>query len=176
MTEISVIFTSRGRPGEPPEAVGSLLGQAPTPARSRSSSQRPGRPGHPTAARVAGARCWVAPERYGYTGLHLYLNELAKLAEGAWCQWFNDDMRMQTWNWDTAVRQNRPAILWPSANHCHHANICPAWPKAWSDALGHVTPTTHLDTYLQYLGEGLGRHDRIDGGNHPRPRGPDRQP
>jgi hypothetical protein len=75
--------------------------------------------------------------------------------------WFNDDMRAQTWSWDVAVRQNRPAILWPHANHCHHANICPIWPRAWSDAMGHASPTSHMDTYLQYLGEALGRHDKI---------------
>jgi hypothetical protein len=70
-------------------------------------------------------------------------------------------MRMQTPGWDTVVRGWRDAILWPNANHVPHANIVPAWPRAWSDAMGHVSPTMHLDTYLQRLGETIGRHDKI---------------
>jgi hypothetical protein len=162
VTEISVIFTSRGRPASLREAVGSLLYKAhDLPAIEVIVAADPDDPDTAAAAEEAGATCWVAPERYGYTGLHLYLNQLAKLASGRWCMWFNDDMRMQTWSWDTAISEHRPAILWPPANHVHHANICPAWPKAWSDAMGHVTPTTHMDTYLQYLGDAVGRHDKI---------------
>jgi len=78
-----------------------------------------------------------------------------------WVMWWNDDMTMVTQGWDKVVRANRPAVLWPKANHVHHANIAPAWPKAWSDVMGHVSPTTHMDTYLQRLGEALGRHDRV---------------
>lgn len=161
-TEISVIFTSRGRPAALREAVTGLLALAgDMPAVEVIVAADPDDPDTVTSAGESGAACWVAPQRYGYTGLHLYLNELAKQAKGTWCLWFNDDMRMQTQGWDTVIRASRPAILWPSANHVQHANICPAWPRAWSDAMGHVTPTTHLDTYLQYLGEALHRHDRV---------------
>ena len=103
----------------------------------------------------------MAPERYGYTGLHRYLNELAKQASGRWLMWFNDDMLVETEGWDKVIRANREAILWPSANHVHHANIAPIWPKSWSDAAGMVTPTTHMDTWLQGVGDRLGRHDKI---------------
>lgn len=160
--KISVCFTSRGRPASLRETIGGLL----TMAHDMSEIEvivaaDPDDPDTATAADESGAKCWVAPERYGYTGLHRYLDHLATLATGEWCFWWNDDFRMQTWNWDTAVLGNRPAILWPAANHVQHANICPAWPRAWSDAMGHVSPTSHMDTYLQWLGETLGRHDRI---------------
>jgi hypothetical protein len=107
-------------------------------------------------------RVWVAPERYGYTNLHVYLNELARLASGEWLMWFNDDMRLLTAGWDDEVREHRPAVLWPRANHVHHANIAPAWPKAWSDATGHASPVSHMDTYWQRVGEALGRHDPVN--------------
>lgn len=108
------------------------------------------------------ASLWVAPERYGYTRLHVYLNELAKQASGTWLMWFNDDMRMVTPGWDDVIRNhNRQAVLWPHANHVHHANIAPIWPKAWADRLGYASPTTHMDTYLQRLGEAVGRHDPV---------------
>lgn len=104
---------------------------------------------------------WVAPERYGYTGLHRYLNELVSKAEGSWVMWWNDDMRMQTDGWDTIVVDSPQGVLWPHANHVEHANIAPIWPKAWSDAAGIVTPTTHMDTWLQYVAEQLGCHHKI---------------
>lgn len=163
-TAISVVLTSRGRPASLRAAVASLLHHADDPGRieviaaidpddTATAAAAPSLPPQVTL--------WTAPERYGYNRLHLYLNELAKMASGAWCLWFNDDMRMQTRGWDTVVRRNRPAVLWPHANHVHHANIVPAWPRAWSDAWGHVSPTSHMDTYLQYVGEALGRHDKI---------------
>lgn len=108
------------------------------------------------------ASLWVAPERYGYLNLHVYLNELVKQAHGRWLMWFNDDMEMKTPGWDDVVRyHNRQAVLWPHANHVHHANIAPIWPKAWADKLGYASPTTHMDTYLQRLGEAVGRHDPV---------------
>jgi hypothetical protein len=164
VTAISVIFASRGRPDSLRAAVGSLLHCADEPGEIEvivaidpdDTATAAAAPSLPPQVRL-----WTAPERFGYERLHDYLNPLAKMASGTWCLWFNDDMRMQTRGWDTVVRRNRPAILWPHANHVHHANIAPAWPRAWTDALGHVTPTTHMDTYLQYLGEALGRHDKI---------------
>jgi hypothetical protein len=163
MPEVSVVFTSRGRPESLKAAIGSLLDHAvqpddvevivaidPDDLAYKESINLPSQ-----------ARFWVAPERYGYNQLHVYLNELAVMALSPWCQWWNDDMRMQTRGWDEVISGHRPAILWPFANHVHHANIAPAWPRAWSDAIGHVSPTTHMDTYLQRLGEQLGRHDRV---------------
>lgn len=163
---ISVVFTSRGRPGDLVEVLEGLWDQATYPSELEMIvAVDP----DDDATRAAegdlppGARLWTAPERYGYTGLHLYLNQLATLADPAshWLMWFNDDMRLLTPGWDVIVREHRDAILWPRANHVHHANIAPIWPKAWSDAAGCVSPTTHMDTWLQRVGERLGCHDRI---------------
>lgn len=162
MTAISVIFASRGRPGSLAMTTGGLLDKATRPHEIEVIvAADPDDDATLDAPLPHGVRVWTAPERYGYTGLHHYLNALAKQAEGEWLMWFNDDMRMRTGGWDVIVRAEDPAILWPSANHVHHANIAPVWPRAWSDALGHVSPVTHMDTYLQYLGEALGRHVKI---------------
>ncbi len=159
---ISVLLPSRGRPESLSASVDSLFRLAHTSARMEVLvAADPDDPGTQVAAAQAGARCWVAPERYGYTGLHRYVNELATLAGGEWCLLWNDDMRMRSLNWDLAIRGHRPAVLWPTANHAHHANIVPVWPRAWTDAIGHVSVTSHIDTYLQYLGEALGMHDRL---------------
>jgi len=160
---VSICFASRGRPESCGRALRSAFGNARHPERLEAIiAVDPDEDVEAyEAALPGGARLWMAPERYGYTGLHLYLNQLAKMAAGEWCQWLNDDMVLQTPGWDVIVRAEDPAILWPSANHVHHANIAPVWPRAWSDVLGHVSPVTHMDTYLQYLGEALGRHVKI---------------
>lgn len=161
--DISLVFTSRGRPqdlaetldglwklADHPEGLEAIVAVDPDDTDTRQRAVLP-----------PGARMWVAPERYGYQGLHLYLNQLAKVALGRWLMWWNDDMRMQTQGWDTIIRQSPQGVLWPSANHVHHANIVPIWPKAWSDAAGMVTPTMHMDTWLQYVAEALGCHHQV---------------
>lgn len=163
--DISLVFTSRGRPGDLAETLDGLWKLADHPAGLEAivgidpddeTMQTIFRPVLPPRC-----WCWTAPERYGYQGLHLYLNQLATKARGSWLMWWNDDMRMQTQGWDTIIRLAPQGVLWPAANHVHHANIAPIWPKAWSDAAGLVTPTMHMDTWLQYVGEHLGLHHQV---------------
>lgn len=159
MTAISVIFASRGRPESLARTVSLLFDLAADPAGVEAIvAVDPDDEETRDARMPPRLQFWTAPERFGYQRLHDYLNPLAKMASGTWCLWFNDDMIMKTPGWDRIIAAQRPAILWPHANHVHHANIVPAWPRAWSDALGHVSPTTHMDTYLQRLGEMLNRH------------------
>lgn len=163
---ISVTFASRGRPDSLITAVTSLTQNAARPGDLEiiiavdpddDASHDLVQDGHLPAP----ARLWTAPERFGYNNLHLYLNALAKQATGDWVFWFNDDMLMQTPGWDDIIDTHRPAVIWPYANHVPHANIAPAWPRAWSERLGQASPYTNMDTYWQRIGEALGRHDRV---------------
>lgn len=160
--DISVIFASRGRPESLGEAVRSLTDHA---ADFLSleiiAAVDPDDEVTLSASLPPLLELWVAPERWGYTQLHKYLNALAEKASGTWLMWWNDDMRMLTAGWDDVIRGNRPAVIWPYANHVSHANIAPAWPRAWSLHLGYASPTSHMDTYWQRVGEQLGRHDRV---------------
>jgi hypothetical protein len=164
---ISLVFTSRGRPQDLQETLAGLNDLADDPTRVEAivavdpDDTETLAIGRQLPRSMAQARLWVAPERYGYRNLHLYLNQLAVRARGTWCMWWNDDMRMQTQGWDTVIRSYRQGVLWPAANHVQHANIVPIWPRAWSDAAGMVCPTMHMDTWLQYAGEQLGRHFQI---------------
>lgn len=161
-TAISICFTSRGRPLALSEALHSLYDRADRPEDIEAIiAVDPDDRSYDGVALPERVRLWVAPERYGYTRLHDYLNQIAEQAKGDWIQWFNDDMRNLTDGWDTMVREHRPAVLWPHGNHVQHANIAPIWPRSWSDANGIVTPTTHMDTFLQRVGEYLGRHDHF---------------
>ena len=160
--DISVVFCSRGRPEALREALQSLWSLAQEPGKLEAIiAIDPDDDSYDEAQLPPGCRLWVAPERFGYRQLHKYLNEVAKQAVGSWSMWFNDDMRMRTTSWDITVKNHRPAILWPHANHVDHANIAPIWPTRWADVNQMVTPTTHMDTFLQRVGERLGRHDRI---------------
>jgi hypothetical protein len=176
---VSVTFCSRGRPEDLKEVLWGLALKATHPERVEyligvdpdDDMTMKTEPDLPPQAHL-----WVAPERYGYKGLHHYLNALALLARGHWLFWLNDDARVLTDGWDEVIAQHRDAVLWPHANHLDHAVLFPIWPKSWSDAAGLVTPTMHMDTWLQRLGEWMGcldqvpieiLHDRVDvTGNH----------
>lgn len=176
---ITIMFASRGRPAALGHALWSLWNNADRPerleariavdpddvisARGLIGYDDTFEPGQIKRSRMLppGTELHVMPERFGYTRLHDYLNALASEGGRTWSMWFNDDMRMLTPGWDTFVCNHRPAILWPEANHVQHANIAPIWPTSWADANNMVTPTTHMDTFLQRVGEYLGRHDRI---------------
>ena len=176
---ISVLCPSRGRADSLVASADSLLSLAARPGEVEILiAADPDDPATAAAAERAGpeARLWTAPERYGYARLHEYLNHLVTLARGGWLLNWNDDARMLTPGWDEVIAGQDPAVLWLQANHHPGASMFPAWPRAWAQALGHVSPVPHVDTYLQWLGEALGGlvkvpvevlHDRADvTGNH----------
>lgn len=171
---ISVLLPSRGRPGSLASSTRELLELASQPDDVQVLvAIDPDDDATAAAVLAPQVRLAVAPERYGYHGQqHYYSLLLATVSPDArWLMNWNDDARMLTAGWDEIIRSQEPAVLWPAANHAPHACTFPAWPRAWSDALGHVTPTPHVDTYLQRLGEALGLlvkipvevlHDRAD--------------
>lgn len=124
-------------------------------------------------------RAWIAPQRYGYSGLHRYVNFLAKQASGDWLMMWNDDAVMMTAGWDRVVHKFFPdpdRVLWPQANHAGGGNLFPLWPRAWSELTGYVSLAPNIDVWISELGRRLGReqqvgirvqHDRADiTGNH----------
>ncbi len=162
MPDISVCFASRGRPDGLREAVSSLLDLAAEPDEIEIIvAVDPDDDSTHNIVKPPALQLWTAPERYGYTRLHEYLNRLAEFAAGDWMMWFSDDARMLTADWDRIILAQRPAVLWPYHNHLAAGNIFPAWPRAWSEAMGYVSPTAHMDVYMEWIGDALGRHDRI---------------
>lgn len=168
MTSISVVFASRNRPVSCGQAVRSLLGHATGPGDIEIIVALDPDEDYPAyqAACPYNTKFAISQIRHGYLQLNEYLNAAVRYAQshsnpGGWLMWFNDDMRMLTDGWDVAVRLSRKAVLWPEANHVAHANIVPIWPACWTQATGRVSPVQHMDTYLQRLGEELGRHDKI---------------
>jgi hypothetical protein len=108
-------------------------------------------------------RAIVAPERFGYAGLHEYYNLAAAAAEPGWLVVWNDDASMLTPGWDDVVACQPPGVLWPAHNDPNHdhCNLFPIWPSVWTKATGRVAADIHVDSWLQEIGTGLGLQWRV---------------
>ncbi|MGW0905019.1 glycosyltransferase family 2 protein [Streptomyces sp. NPDC002853] len=159
---ISVLLPSRGRPQPLADTVATLLELADKPGGiqiliAADPDDRPTlQVSLPWQASV-----WTAPERYGYPRLHKYVNRLAEQADGDWLMLWNDDARILTEGWDRLVEEREPSVLWPHSNDIATCNTFPVWPRAWTDHLGHVSLSPHCDSWIQYLGQTLGLHERV---------------
>ena len=160
---ISVLLPSRGRPKALRETVAGLLDLADHPdAIQVLVAADPDDPETRGVVPPAQATVWTAPERYGYPRLHEYVNRLAALSDGDWLMLWNDDTRILTPGWDTVVGEQQPGVLWPHSNDIPTCNTFPIWPRAWTDHLGHVSLSPHCDSWIQFLGQTIGRHERVD--------------
>lgn len=173
---ISVLLPSRGRPislersirslrtlAEQPENIEILVGADPDDALTVMTAQ---------ASQAMSLRF---PERYGYCRLHRYVNGLSALARGDWLLLWNDDAVMETEGWDSVIGSHdhtAPLVLSLSSTGYGHALCCfPATSRALYAALGHLSLSPHVDTWLQDIGRAMGvlrdipvhvRHDRFD--------------
>jgi len=160
---ISVLLPSRGRPRALAESIATLLDLADKPGSveilvAADPDDEPTR----QAALPWQASIWTAPERYGYPRLHEYVNQLARQADGEWLMLWNDDAHMLTDSWDVLVEAEPDGVLWPHSNDIPTCNTFPIWPRAWTDHLRHVSLSPHCDSWIQYLGQTIGRHERVD--------------
>jgi hypothetical protein len=178
---VSIILPTRGRPQALARSIDSLRQTAVSD--SFEILLRVDEDDAETIDRFVGPRCcraWVG-ERYGYRGLHRYVNELCEIAFGEWLFLWNDDALMQTKGWDEIIARytSRFLLLNPDSNHHNHASgnsIFPIIPRAWFERLGHCSLSNHNNTWVELVAQRLGifedvpiqiLHDRCDltGGN-----------
>lgn len=175
---ISVLLPSRGRPESLRASVGSLLDLAADMSAAEilvamdpddAPTLESGMWSTPAWPEDAVVRPWVAPERYGYAQIHRYYNQLATMASGDWLLLWNDDATMRTAGWDKVIGGQEPGVLWLASNQGPY--YFPAWPRAWSDAWGHVSLSPNVDVWVSEVGTRLGLarpvpaeilHDRKD--------------
>ena len=158
-----MLLPSRGRPKALAETVTGLLDLAVDPDGIEILvAADPDDTATQTAALPHQAHVWTAAERYGYPQLHEYVNRLAEQADGDWLMLWNDDARILTAGWDAIIREQQPSVLWPHSNDIPTCNTFPIWPRAWTDHLGHVSLSPHCDSWIQFLGQTIGRHERVD--------------
>lgn len=157
---ISVLCPSRNRPGLLERSLRSLRETASDPSRLEMWAGID--PDDPVDWLSLDAHCYFAPERFGYMQLHRYYNEMARLATGQWLLLWNDDAVMRTPGWDEIIAGQSPdQLLWLEANHHCTGNLFPCWPKAWSDAMGHVSLSANVDRWLSEIARAVGRERRV---------------
>lgn len=168
---ISVLLPTRGRPGQLDASVSSLLGSAAHPDQVEVLCAGDPDDGETadmcaTMARFYGHDCvrsWTAPERFGYRGMHRYVNFLAARAAGSWLMLWNDDARMVTPGWDEKVlRHSADRVLWPRCNHAQGGNLFPVWPASWHRALGYAALAPNVDVWVSEVARRLGVEERLD--------------
>lgn len=162
---IAVLLPSRGRVISLIDSTASLINQAERPDLLEILVAAD--PDDPKtaeyAARIPRTSCWIAPERYGYRGLHHYFNGLCDLVgpfnNMAWALLWNDDARMLTPGWDRVLRDQPSELivadLWVDK---HSPDLCtfPAIRRWAIAALGTFSPVTcHCDTWWQDIGRAL---------------------
>lgn len=91
--------------------------------------------------------------KYGYTGIHLYMNELSASARGDWLMLFNDDAIMETKNWDKEIEKYNGQIVF--IDTIRHNMQFPIIPRKVFNILGHFSLSTHCDTWIYDIGEML---------------------
>lgn len=159
---ISVLLPSRGRPTSLAESVGTL----------RTLAHRPEHievlvaadPDDPATARAAfecKATLWLAPERFGYSRLHEYVNALAVVSTREWLLLWNDDARMLTPGWDERVAEAPAGVLWPAHNDSPLLNVFPIVHRSFVETVGHFSLSPHCDSWVQDVAAALGAHHRI---------------
>jgi hypothetical protein len=158
---ISVLFPSRKRPAWLQRSVSSLVSLAEDSSQVEVLVACDPDDDETPAVVTPGLKVWVAPERYGYHGTHHYMNALARQASGTWLMLWCDQAEMLTSGWDAVIESQQPGVWYPDASPDFSFDITPAWPAAWTKALGHVAAYNHIDTYIQRLGEAVGRHSQL---------------
>ncbi len=104
------------------------------------------------------ASVWVAPERHGYERLHLYYQELARMAAGDWLLVWGDDCVMCTDRWDEAIEELPPEILVADLGSTYSPLCCfPAIRRRAVEALGRFSSDNpHVDTFWGDIGTWAG--------------------
>lgn len=105
----------------------------------------------------------ILTPRFGYYGLHKYINLGASKARGTWIAPWTDDCYMQTSNWDSLIllECKREFILsfYDNSNFGRRYSIdnvlVPFIRKEIYLALGHISNHYSFDTYIDLLGHPL---------------------
>jgi len=88
----------------------------------------------------------------GFRDHYLFLNEVAKIADGEFLFTWNDDTTMISKNWDLEVKKYSGQFIVLKAKHnmeCHpDLNGNPIYPKKWVDLCGHVAMNCHTDSWI----------------------------
>jgi hypothetical protein len=91
--------------------------------------------------------------RLGYMRLNVYVNLLAKHAQGHWLMFWNDDAVMQTQDWDLRIREHDGhfRVLRMPTHNQHPYAIFPILPREWYDIFGYVSDHQISDAWVSQI-------------------------
>lgn len=109
----------------------------------------------------------------GYIRLNEYLNALARVSQGDWLFFFNDDAVMDTPGWDTEIRRHTGSfrVLRTETTNQHPYAIFPIIPRQWTEVTGYISPHQINDAWVSHIAYLLDimvdipvfvHHDRFD--------------
>lgn len=147
--KISIILPSRGRARTVlPRAINSLRDTALHPELIEFLvAYDPDDPDTGVAAAELGVvHTWVAPQRLGWGGNHIYFGHLVEMTSGEWiCPW-GDDGEMLTSGWDGIVRRYNPGVLYCHGGLAEH-NVFPFIHRKLYEIMGTYLPSPHGDSW-----------------------------
>ena len=155
---VSVLLPSRGRPDSLRAALRNIPGTCENPGRVEILLRLDDDDSATLAVRDSlAAEC--APVRLriavglrgaGYAAFHLFVNELAGMADGDFLLLHNDDSRIETRGWDAlaAARRGRLAVLNPATPNSR-LNIFPMAHRKVFELLGHFSLNPHCDSWME---------------------------
>lgn len=102
-------------------------------------------------------------DSFGYEKLWVYYNGLAENAKGDWLFLWNDDATMCKPNWIdkiTNFNHKKPIVLSP---YHPENNLFPVISRAWYETTGHFALSTHVDSWVQDIGNQTDTMFFVDG-------------
>jgi len=93
------------------------------------------------------------PRGRGYADLHVYYNDMCRLARGEFLFLWNDDAEMLTPGWDLEINRQldgKPCYLQSEVSDIRgrDAFLFPIVHRSWYDSCGHFSMSPHNDTYV----------------------------
>jgi len=94
-------------------------------------------------------------KRQGYENLHIYINELCKMATGTHLWLWNDDCFIETNKWDIKLKKhldiNKDLVVFDFKCNNNDLFNFPLLPKKIIDYLGHYSLHAHNDDWIRYI-------------------------
>ena len=98
----------------------------------------------------------IISKRFGYYGLHHYINNAFTISSGKWFWLWNDDLKMVGLNWDEVISEygEQFVVLNPRnthpywQNYCLDATISPVVPRKWYEITNRFSAYNQYDTYI----------------------------
>jgi len=91
-------------------------------------------------------------KQLGYEKLNMYYNTLANLAYGKWLFVFNDDVILETQDWDNVIYKYEshpmPLLRVNVRNMDHPFALFPIIKKEMIEVMGQLSPYSHIDRFL----------------------------